>query len=677
MKKINKFAAAIAVALSMGVTSQANAEIQFRPNGRGDALLFPVFNGYGENYFTIMNNHDAFIQGHLRFRGAAWSGELRDFDVILSPGDVFVFRVADIDGDGMWEIDQSLDIKNFQYTGLGGTPEKSGMDGWTCSPKINPDVKIPRCMDPSEELVPSAKDLAASLNKTIPEAQAIIDYHTHMGYVEFIGEAVLDGLDYNIMEILLGNNPGEWRRHQTTIFSRRGTNAWAWSDAPNKFTFDRKEEKDEGKAKRRSLECDLVAGKAAVCNGLSDVPNVLSGTAFLTVPGLSNGVAYNAEAFADFRTKDTDHRIDNYRMVGDVSLDEANPMRMAANRAVILHHEDAASASVGMSPVGDYIYQFVDNEWEDEAYMSFQNTWGPTLADGDDYNLSAGTGEIDDDFDMSPWRSETQIVKDGTGIDKTQTVWSFYNHGYGRRNSVAEVEEAIRTGLYHQGPQVFTSYYFDGDLFDKSCEGNGTKIAGSTVSFCPSTPLVRSKPDEPSSVARTTLTSYYFAFFPTKLFYGHTWGNGYYNKITFDMRTNQFLVKGTTRDVALLNSVSRLLRLAKPVGLEIWDTSENTDKAERKLDSSLSPALPAICSSASCTARVLGHELTFFSIRDVKGWLDPDEITKIMDFKSGRVVLTMANNNRGGTNEIDWPALMYTFEWDGDTTFGHWRPMHH
>lgn len=633
MKKINKFAAAIAVALSMGMTPQANAEIEFHPNGRGDALLFPVFNGYVENYFTVMNNHNAFIQGHLRFRGAAWSGELRDFDVILSPGDVFVFRIADIDGDGMWEIDQSLDIKNFQYTGLGGTPEKGGMDGWTCSPEYNPDMKIPRCMDPSDKLIPKAADLAKVLNIDTAKAQAIIDYQKHTGYVEFIGEAVLNGLDYNIMEILLGNNPGAWVRHQTKVFSRRGTNAWVWSDAPNDFNLD---------------------------HGLSDVPNALSGTAFITIPGMGSGVAYNAEALVNFRTSATGHRIDNYRMVNGDSLDAADSDQVADNQAVILHHEDGASQAIGPSPMGDYVYQF-DNaiprtieDRTDEARISFNNTWGPTLADGDDY-------------DIPSLRTSEDIDLDGIMEDDFDHSNVGGRHGLDHSNSIAEVEEAIRLGVSKHppaqpGPQVFSSYYFDGDLFDKSCEGNGTKIPNSATAFCPNNPLVRSRPDEPASVARTTLSSYYFAFFPTKFFYGE------------DARL------AVSKDAYLLESIVRLLRLAKPVNLEVWDIFEKTGKSTIILDNSVSPAVPVACPESLCQERVVGYELSFFSIRDIKSWVDPQGDTIINNFRAGRVVVGIpvgANNPMDDTGyERSWPGLMYTFEWDGDTTLANWRPMH-
>ncbi|MCP4696075.1 MAG: hypothetical protein GY862_04400 [Gammaproteobacteria bacterium] len=133
MKKTNKPAAMIAAALSAAVVAppiyagncpnnvrEPASCIEFRHNGTGDALIFPAFaiGGGAENYFTISSASSYWIQGHIRFRGAAWGSELLSFDVILSPKDTFVFRLSDLDGDGLWEIDQSLDPDNFAYTSL-------------------------------------------------------------------------------------------------------------------------------------------------------------------------------------------------------------------------------------------------------------------------------------------------------------------------------------------------------------------------------------------------------------------------------------------------------------------------------------------------------------------------------------------------------------------------------
>jgi hypothetical protein len=662
----------------MTAMPQANAEIEFHPSGRGDTLLFPVFNGYIENYFTIMNNHDEWIQGHLRFRGAAWSGELRDFDIILSPGDVFVFRIADIDGDGWWEIDQSLDIRNFQYTGLGGTPKNQGMDDFkvnTCGPWNNLEgPRYPKCMDPSDHLIPSATALADKMRvngskdpEFLKQIEGIIEYHKNMGYVEFIGEAVLDGLDYNIMEILLGENPGNWARYQTKVFSRHGTNAWAWSDAAEQYATDRRQV------------------TTTVISGLSDVPNALSGTAFLTIPGVGHGLAYNAEALVDFRTVATDHRIDNYRvkcpkpgqMPGAecVLLDGINTPETLANRAVIVHDENAAGSSVAVPriPFGDYVYQCTPEDRFDEERISFNNTWGPTLADGDDYDLYGfrNTGfeaiaptesnKAFDDFD------HRNVGEHGLGGGVLRPV-----------NSVAEVEEAIRIGIAKHpptdaGPQVFTAYYMDGDIFDKSCEGNGTRR---NTGFCPQPiPPGQSRAKPPAGATTlTTLTSYYLAFFPTKFYYGE-------NAAWLEVRGC---------DGYMLEAIARLLSLRKPAGMEVWDNFEKSGRCGPTviMDESVSPAVPIQVRGQSCD---FGFELTFLSINDVKNLIGADSV--VQDFVAGRVVmdipweynypyymdpdLTFADQELASANyEQTWPGLMYTFEWDGGPTLAHFRPMH-
>ncbi|MCP4695458.1 MAG: hypothetical protein GY862_01215, partial [Gammaproteobacteria bacterium] len=120
MKKANKLIVAIAAAASLSPAA-SQAEIKLKPDGFGDALIFPVFHGLAENYFTISNISYDYVQGHIRFRGAGWGSGLLDFDVILAPFDIFVFRLADLDGDGQWEIDQSIDPDNFAYTSLTGS----------------------------------------------------------------------------------------------------------------------------------------------------------------------------------------------------------------------------------------------------------------------------------------------------------------------------------------------------------------------------------------------------------------------------------------------------------------------------------------------------------------------------------------------------------------------------
>ncbi|MDY6991598.1 MAG: hypothetical protein SVR94_03195 [Pseudomonadota bacterium] len=620
MKKVKKLSAAVALALSMGIGSPANAEIALKHSGKGDALLFPVYNAYVDNYFTISNNDDKWIQGHIRFRGAGWSSELLDFDVILSPGDVFVFRVADVDGDGHWEVDQSLDKKNFMYTAKVASCKHTVPD--RAAGGENRDY----CMDFGTALVPNTRDGVIT--------QATVDHHLKVGYVEFIGEAVLENMTGEWMHILL-NNQGE--KYQTKHGNQLGVTAWSWSDAPNQFA--------DGQP-------------------LSDVPNVLTGTAFITLPGDNHGIAYNAEALCDFRTWEHPHRIDNYRMFHDVetgryySLDAGNDKKMMANRAVIVHDENVAGPGNARPhrPYGDYVFRFdpandgangPENR-DDEAQMSFQNTWGPTLADGDDYTLSGlrptfGNPETDD------WDARW---------DQPEKVGQAY--GLGVPNSIAEVEEAIR-----ERGQDFFAYYFHGDSLETPCIGNNEACLG------------------------PTLTSQYFAFFPTKVYWGGSWDR----------------YKASDLNNYIAAATRWLLERPKPYHLEVWDHMENEACIAPPPEGGfVSPYVVggsdggfgdggSVCAGLTspaveeCEAEqeegslfpcftFLRYELSFFDIGNIKATFPGGA----EEYQSGRVAIIPADDADDPfltDLRVSWPALMYTFEFGSDGFIGQWRNMQH
>ncbi|MCP4698403.1 MAG: hypothetical protein GY862_16355, partial [Gammaproteobacteria bacterium] len=371
----------------------------------------------------------------IRFRGALWGSGLLDFDVILAPFDVFVFRLADLDGDGQWEIDQSIDPDNFAYTSLTGS----------CHGAFPAD----NCMDQDEDYAPEPGILT----------QAYIDANHNFGYVEFIGEAVLDGMTWGRMRALLTagsdlSNVYLSEAHRSGTGTGLGTNTWRWStagavDNVPPYPDDR---------------------------GLSDFPNIAGGTAFITMPGHSSGLAYNAEALADFRTPtiatgdpaaDVSHRIDNYTRTVS-SRTAVHPVTgfqastASLDGAVILHHEDIA--------VQDARYAYLFNDATGDAggvyehMISWQNTRGPTMADGDDHHIagSGGPSAGSDEYDI------------------------FYNVP----NSIAEVEEAIRAG-----GQTFASLYFDDDTFFGKAGAEGNKE---------------------TSPGAGAMKSWFFALFPTR-----------------------------------------------------------------------------------------------------------------------------------------------------------------
>jgi hypothetical protein len=576
MKKVNKLAATVAMALGLGaVVPQTNATIEQWSNSRGDTLLFPVFYGYTENYFTISNSANAWIHGHLRFRGAGWSGELLDFDVILSPGDVFVFRLADIDGDGFWEIDASLDPKNFQYTGM----------LTNCSPEGGVGTPKEQCKDQYSLLIPPADN-----GRITPE---VIRHHRNVGYVEFIGEGVLSGMTADKMRLVVDKDN---QLNQRRVDNNRGTSIWAWLD------------------QNGSGSSHVVDG-----NTVLDVPNALSGTAFITIAGDGQGIAYNAEALVNFRTCSEgtggviQHRLDHELVAGAVDYNRGELIVPATGiagtvgcGAVIVHHENAAA------PPATYPYLYGYKEEDKgglaaEGRISFNNTWGPTLADGDDYSL-----------DGLRWTF-------GTPPNSTDN----WDQTFGNVNSIAEVEEAIRKG----DRQNFTGFYFD----------------------------------------RPELESNYFAFFPTKFYYGEE-RRYWVNVLPTNSLERNATDKLTGPRGYITAAVEHLLGLAKPFVPEVWDIFENAPQS--------------VCIESPCISPepdlLIGEELAFFSITNVKNTFGTG---KHQSWEAGRIALKIANANNFAAEAdmkhrdsiYSFPGLVYAFDMgtssSGGVFIGNWRAL--
>jgi hypothetical protein len=547
-------------------------------------------------------------------------------DIILTPGDVFVFRVADVDGDGEWELDQSLDVNNFKYT------------AYNTSCKLADGTELKDCMDFKKDLVPSPSG---------PVTKEIIDHHLNVGYIEFIGEAVLGNMNHTKLAALLSGSPSaDLAPYKTAQGKGTGVTAWSWSCAATQF-------------RRNGVDC----------NPLLDVPNSLSGTAFIALPMSSHGLAYNAEALVNFRTANVTvpgyytpdlskpdqreyplaHRIDNYRMLHDVkamtyvSLDAHDEEIVKANRAVIVHDEEVSGPGIATPnlPFGDYVARFqalsslgTQEDRADEAAMFFQNTWGPTLADGDDYELMGirpTYGNMDpqqDDFD-APWELNV------------------YN-GVGVTNSIAEVEEAIR-----KDGQIYTSYYFDGSSL-------------------------------PTTDNTTGISSQYFGFFPTKVFWAPTYY--YYDPKNAVGDFGTYLTK----------VASTLVSTAKPYCVELWDLTEREACRAKEPDKAFgSPYVPGSgggaaagsatlkCKNTPACYTALGLELNFFNIKSVKArfpTVDQSGLDLENDFLTGRVVFDPPEDtNNPFMNHLrqTFPGLMYTFELGENTdwSLSHWRSM--
>jgi len=639
MKKLHKLAAAVAVAAGIALSPQAGAigyntvGMEQETGGRGDALLFPVFYGHGENFFTISNTTDKFIQGHLRFRGAAWSGELLDFDVVLTPGDVFVFRLADIDGDGFWEIDQSLDPNNFAYTGI----------LQSCIPEGGQGVGKGNCIDQYTDLIPLANNTPADGSCGI--TPGLITHHRNLGYVEFIGEGVFNGLTHEILNNLIKpENAGKLENQgQREIANLLGTSLWSWV-MPTGVNQDGGAGSDMANNKLGTFHATRTA---------SDVPNALSGTAFITPVGKPYGVAYNAEALINFRTNNYPHRVDTYPTTG-----------------VIVHTENA-----GAVPAGSFLYLYGYNEAGSsnvaqrvyESRISFNNTWGPTLADGDDYG-GIDPGIATDDIGNLDG-SRVTITPNALGLGYLRAMGGsdadqFDFPNFPVNTSIAEVEETIRKATYYNAPvsqvtvpnqnsprQTFTGFYFDNAVFDKACQGNGRQ-------------------DNPSC-SNTTLQSWYFAFFPTKFYYAESgvhWIDAANPAQCGINKTNKLLGKKGYLEAG----VEHALALAKPFNVEVWDITEKTP-------GNVCVQSPCIIESQ---ALPLAQELSFFSIKDIKSRFGNSSNHQSWD--AGRVVLKVSPEanvcrepvaSQGPLCINTFPGLLYTFEMASDGGLAHWRAL--
>jgi len=591
MKKLHKLAAAVAVAAGIALSPQANAVIELKPNGAGDALLFPIYYGQFENLFTITNNSGDWIQGHLRFRGATWSTELRDFDVILSPGDVFVFRLADLDGDGQWEIDQSLDTRNFQYTGMVFACQ--GSNG-----------EIPNCLDPSPMLEPTAF--------TAVTTKARLDAQRNAGHIEFIGEAVLHGMSHPTMNTLISGSPGTWQPYVTSNGNGKGTSAWKWSAAEAGFP--------------------LCASNVPFCDrGLRDVPNVLTGTAFITYPGQVSGLAYNADALVNFRTNTLDgtHRVENYPnrvsphngmvinnnvpgglpnltngVAGVLPAPASTAAAIAAanlllerDNSVIVHVEDASA-----SAAFDYLYGCPGSgeNRRDEVVTSFNNTWGPSLADGD----SLVAADVWDRRFRLTTLAEERIGNPAAIVGGTSAPKYGYPLQPTHVDSIQEVENAIAAA-----GQVFYGYYFHNGGYDRSAGTNKLK-------------------------------SWYMGYAPTKFFYAEDIDTAAITANCMDYVNNR---------------VNYLSTVGKSVGIEVWNHEEIPCSGKGTI--SPSNANPAI----------LGEELSIWNIEWMKGLSVGDK--NCANFQHGRVVV-----NTSGISPA-YPFLLYTFEIDSAGKMYNMRAM--
>jgi hypothetical protein len=332
--------------------------------------------------------------------------------------------------------------------------------------------------------------------------------------------------------------------------------------------------------------------------------------------------------------------------------------------AAIVHHENAGSSGAGVSPAGDYVYgccTLQDENRDDEVVISFNNTWGPTLADGDDYLPTSvpGFGLVPSLIPGLPIGANSIANSPIPGDDafdalRRPPAYGSPDLNQPFRNSITEVEMAVRNASVGQNDvfspvvpgalrgQIYTSYYFD----------NGT-------------------PDRSAQSANTGLSSMFLAYFPTKFYYGENIARARGTGMT--LRT---YINNTVIDL--------LLRVAKQINVEVWDISENPCSCTGA--SSISPAPIGGLTGAggagaegikvSACKYVLGQELNVFDIAWLKG---PFTDSNCANYTSGRTVIALTTN-RSETplqSKVDdgFPGLLYTFERTKVGNFTNWRSM--
>ncbi len=89
---------ALSIAATLGLTAGvATAATQVKVNGVGTVNVIPYFSTQGSNATQISITNTDMVNGKVvkvRFRGAEWSDDIFDFQVFLSPGDVFTGAVT-------------------------------------------------------------------------------------------------------------------------------------------------------------------------------------------------------------------------------------------------------------------------------------------------------------------------------------------------------------------------------------------------------------------------------------------------------------------------------------------------------------------------------------------------------------------------------------------------------
>ncbi len=333
---------------------KANAVLAIEPTGEtpGDVAIFPFYDVSSDtkyNYFYLVNTVNYWLQVHLRFRTMECSIECLDFDIIMSPYDVFVFWVMpDIDGLGPGFY--SDDSNTIDYSGLMPAAWKSG------SPTI---AKTP--FDDSRLL-----DLHISQDDTQDMLKK--------GYVVAIVEGLIDKTFWS--------KCGPFK--SLVVAAKTDlANSCAWDKSQNGTWHDMNADLDNvGKAGHyfpANGNTWETVGDANIQQG-----TIIYGNEYFLDFGPLTGYGVNAATIAGFRvynSSDTDntpgpvsHLDDNFTVSGSLK---------SGMNGLVLHPDYYGSNTNDNNP-------FFRPDWA--------TTFGPTLAYGDDFDDGSPLvyGSVDD-----------------------------------------------------------------------------------------------------------------------------------------------------------------------------------------------------------------------------------------------------------------------------------------
>jgi hypothetical protein len=366
----------------------------------GNTVLFNYYDirttaqggpGLSDNYFTVTNAcggcHSApWVNAHVRVRTGQCSVELLDFDVILSPGDVFTFDLYQT-ATGSTQF-ASCDTKTLVASGF--NVDSNGcyvLDSDTFPDMLGLIKTCGNCPDGSGAPLSDADALAA----------------TRWGYIEVIGEASL----------WPDTRPGATACLETQLAAGEYT-LWGWV-ADDLCQFDEVDDGLFGRVYYAKFDADRNLVRLATSNGLSRGCAVCGGD---LVGRSCSGVIIHRPCYSDTSTGCN---------VGDGELENTN--YYVADDARYAYAE-ASTAPEGATDMNYCFYKnTITTSGDVVNKVGAAATFGPTLADLDDHYYAPRDGIAG---------TTANIIKQLSDYISKEFAWShyFYIPGQGQTRYV-------------------------------------------------------------------------------------------------------------------------------------------------------------------------------------------------------------------------------------------------